>query len=87
MVLILKVILEERKTASNLLMLFLSSNRLNQTCRKYYPPFKTLTFFQISFPRSLNKESIGKENDLGSQWNGGQFFKVFYRLARVDTLD
>lgn len=51
------------------------------------PPFKTLTFFQISFPGNLNKESMGKENDLRSQLNGGQFFKVFYRLARVDTLD
>lgn len=50
-------------------------------------PFKTLTFFQISFPRSLNKESMGKENDLGSHLNGGQFFKVFYCLAEVDTLD
>lgn len=30
---------------------------------------------------------MGKENDLRSQVNGGQFLKVFYRLARVDTLD
>ena len=30
---------------------------------------------------------MGKENDLGSPLNGGQFFKAFYCLARVDTLD
>lgn len=51
------------------------------------PHFKTLTFFRINFPGSLNKESMGKENDLRSQVNGGQFLRVFYRLARVDSLD
>lgn len=30
---------------------------------------------------------MGKENDLGSPLNGGQFFKAFYCLAGVDTLD
>ena len=30
---------------------------------------------------------MGKENDLGSPSNGGQFFKAFYCLAGVDTLD
>lgn len=77
-----------KETAYTLLRLFIIFKRPKPDTQEIQaPPFKTPTFFQISFLRSLNRESMGKENDLGSQLNGGQFYKVFYCLARVDTLD
>lgn len=74
--------------ASKLLTLSIVFKQLKQNVQEIQaPPCKTLTFFfQISFPGSLNKESVGKENDLESQLYSGHFFKVFYHLARVDML-